>query len=146
MMRSKSRDEEEEGGEGGGGGVQPRFSSSCFDAATIAVGKEVKKAAAKEPEWSGYRYWHITTNLKAKEEGPWPTHMQERSGRGIGATKVDVAATWSDVALADDAEAPYYNNQSLGARLSREQSTYSSRRSGKVVEDRDDVILLLLIL
>ena len=93
--------------------------SSYFDAATIAVGKETKKAAVREPEWSGYGSGDIATNAAATEEGPRPTRMQEQSGHGIVATKVDAAAAWSDVVLADDVEAPHYNNQSVAARQRR---------------------------
>ena len=57
------------------------FFSLCFNAATIAAGKEVEKAAAGEPEWAGYGYGDIATDATATEEGPRLTRTPKWSGR-----------------------------------------------------------------
>ena len=75
-------------------------------------------AAAKEPERMGYGYGDIATDVAATEEGgPWPTRTPRRSRWRRWTTTVNDVTAWSDVAPADDAEAPECTNQPLGARI-----------------------------
>ena len=97
------------------------FFSSYFDTATIAAGKEMEKAAAREPEWTPPRRRTPLTRTAAGPGGGWEL-----------ATMVDNAAVQSDVASADNARAARCNNQPVwGAWTNHGQSTYPVRRSGK---------------
>ena len=69
--------------------------------------RDVKTTAAKEPERTGCGYGDNTMDAAATEEGPLTDAQASvvQVAEDWAAT-VDDAAAWSNVALADDTEAP----------------------------------------
>ena len=69
--------------------------------------RDVETAAAKEPEKTGCGYEDNAMDAAATEEGP-STDAQAGVVQAAEewATTVDDAAAWSNMALADDTEAP----------------------------------------
>ena len=67
------------------------FFSSCFDAAIIATGTELEKAAAGEPDQTGCEYGDVITAAAVTEEDPADAHSGVVQAAEELATAVDNA-------------------------------------------------------
>ena len=102
--------------------------------------------APKDPERTGFGYRDVITAKATTEENRADTYSGVVQVLKELAMTVENAAVLSDVAPVDDVGAGQCNNQPVGVLTNHGQYTYPVRHLGKDEEEKDDSILLLLIL
>ena len=113
------------------------FFSSCFDTATIAAGKEVEKAAGGEPERMPPRRRTPLTRTVA-----WSRRKIGDRSWSRRWTTPPFDQTWRPQTTPGQRDATI---KPWGMWTNHGKSTYPVRRSSKDEEEKDEIILVLLV-